>query len=126
MTEAEVQNWLDRYVEAWRTHDPDLIGALWTEDATYKYHPGDEPVVGRDAIVANWVKYQDQPLNKNPWTAQYRPWVIDGDRAIAIGETHYEGAEDYHNSFQLTFRDGACAAFVEWYMEPRKPGDTDT
>lgn len=117
MTHDEVHQWLDGYVEAWRTHDPDKIGALFTDDASYKYHPGGEAVVGRDKIVAGWVKYKDAALNVNPWTAEYRPWVVEGDRAIAIGETHYEGAEDFFNSFQLVFRDGKCAEFTEWFME---------
>ena len=119
MTHEDVQQWLDRYVEAWRTNDPAAIADLFTEDATYKYHPGDEPVSGRDAIVANWLRYKDEPLNVNPWIAEYHPWVVEGDRAIAIGETHYEGTKDYFNNFQITFRDGRCVAFVEWYMEPR-------
>lgn len=119
MTESEVQDWLDRYVAAWRSYDPDLIGALFTEDATYRYHPGDEPIVGRDAIVKNWVKYKDEALNTNPWTARYEPWVVGGNRAVAIGQTHYDGADDYFNSFQVTFRDGACSEFVEWFMTPR-------
>lgn len=121
MTHDEVQHWLDSYVEAWRTHDPDKIGALFTEDATYRYHPGGEGILGRDNIVAGWVKYKDEPLNVNPWTAEYKPWVVEGDRAIAVGETHYEGAEDYFNSFQLVFRDGKCVEFTEWFMEPPEP-----
>jgi uncharacterized protein (TIGR02246 family) len=121
VTHHEVQQWLDSYVEAWRTHDPDKIGALFTEDATYRYHPGGEAVIGRDNIVAGWVKHKDEPLNVNSWTAKYKPWVVEGDRAIAVGETHYEGAEDYFNSFQLVFRDGKCVEFTEWFMEPPEP-----
>ena len=118
MTHDEVQKWLDGYVEAWRTHDPDKIGALFTEDAAYRYHPGGAAVVGRDNIVAAWMKYEDADLNRNPWTAEYRPWVVEGDNAVAIGETHYEGAKDYFNNFQVAFRDGKCAEFTEWFMEP--------
>ena len=39
MTHDDVRAWLNAYVEAWRTYDPAAIGALFTEDATYAYHP---------------------------------------------------------------------------------------
>jgi len=120
MTHEDVQGWLDRYIEAWRAYDATKIGALFTEDAVYRYHPGDAPVVGRDTIVAGWLEYEDADLNKLPWTAEYRPWVVEGDRAIAIGETHYDGAKDFYNCFQLVFRDGQCAEFTEWFMEPEE------
>jgi uncharacterized protein (TIGR02246 family) len=126
MTHDDVQLWLDRYIEAWRSYDAEAIGALFTADATYHYHPGEPPVTGRDAIVAGWIKYQDEPLNTNPWTAEYHPWVVEGDRAIAIGETHYEGAENYFNCFQMTFRDGRCAEFTEWFMEPPASGESSS
>ena len=32
MTRDDVQRWLDRYVEAWRSYDPDAIGDLFAED----------------------------------------------------------------------------------------------
>jgi ketosteroid isomerase-like protein len=124
MTHDDVQGWLDDYVAAWRSYDPIAIGALFTEDATYRYHPADPPVDGREAIVAAWMKYSGTDLNANPWTADYHPWVVEGERAIAIGETHYEGADDYFNCFQLVFRDGRCSEFTEWFMEPRRPGET--
>ena len=43
MTRDEVQRWLDDYVAAWRSYDPEAIGDLFGEDAEYRYHPWDEP-----------------------------------------------------------------------------------
>ena len=54
MDRTALQAWLDRYVEAWKTYDPDEIGDLFAETATYRYHPYDEDddvVTGRAAIV---------------------------------------------------------------------------
>jgi hypothetical protein len=56
VTHEEGQAWRNAYLDAWRTYDSAAIAALFTEDATYAYHPWDEgeEVVGdRDAIVAN-------------------------------------------------------------------------
>ena len=38
MTHDDVQAWLDRYIAAWQTYDPDAIGDLFSEDAEYRYH----------------------------------------------------------------------------------------
>src|SRR5690242_5776307 len=43
MNKAEVDRWLGSYVEAWRTYDRDLIGALFAEDISYRFHPYDAP-----------------------------------------------------------------------------------
>ena len=87
MTRDDVQRWLDRYVDAWRTYEVEAIGDLFAADATYRYHPyDDEAVVGREAIVADWRDNQDEP---GSWSAHYEPWAIDGDRAVAIGESRY-------------------------------------
>ena len=32
MTRTDFENWLDGYRQAWRTDDPDQIGALFTEE----------------------------------------------------------------------------------------------
>jgi hypothetical protein len=119
VTHNDLRVWLDAYVEAWRTYNPTSIAALFTEDATYAYHPwdqGEEVVRGRDAIVANWLEELDQPAS---WEAQYRPLLVEGDRAVATGTTSYAGGETYWNLWVLRFaEDGCCAEFVEWYMVP--------
>jgi ketosteroid isomerase-like protein len=114
MSEPELQAWLDAYVQAWRSYDRDAIGALFAEDVTYAYHPYDEPLRGRDAIVDSWLEDRDAP---GSWEASYRPLLFDGDRAIATGETRYADGNVYSNLFVMRFdADGRCSEFVEWYV----------
>jgi len=55
MTRTDVDSWLEGYLKAWRTDEPEQIGALFTEDATYSPSPFREPWRGREAIVAKWI-----------------------------------------------------------------------
>lgn len=122
MTPDALQEWLDVYVAAWRSYDPDAIGALFTDTASYAYHPwdtGDEIVRGREAIVANWLEEQDEP---GSWEAAFRPGPVDGNRAVAVGVVRYADGRTYDNLFQLRFEGGGCAEFVEWYMRRPEPG----
>jgi hypothetical protein len=116
MTRDDVQGWLDRYVDAWRSYDPDAIGKLFSEDATFAYHPYDaEPLRGRAAIVDNWLGDRDEP---GSWEAHYEADLVDGDRAIAKGETSYANGRRFSNLWELRFdADGRCSEYVEWYME---------
>src|SRR5918996_3944054 len=93
MDKPAVAAWLEKYLAAWRSYDPAAIGALFTEDAVYRWHPWDETTEaahGRDAIVASWVGDADEP---GSWEAEYRPWAVDGDRAVAVGVSTYFGPD---------------------------------
>jgi hypothetical protein len=125
MDEAEVARWLTDYVDAWRSYDPRSIGNLFSEDALYRYQPWDEPtpshVRGRDAIVESWLEDQDAP---GSWTAEYLPWLVHDDRAVAVGASRYLAADgstverEYRNVFLLVFDDdGRCREFSELYMK---------
>jgi hypothetical protein len=115
VTSASVQRWLDGYVAAWRTYDEGAIRALFAADATYAYHPDDDPERGIDAIVAAWLS---EPDDAAAWEATYAPSLIDGRRAIATGQTRYlETGKVFSNLFELEFdADGRCTRFVEWYV----------
>lgn len=115
LTPDDVQSWLDRYIAAWRSNDPDLIGALFTEDVVYRFRPYEDPVAGRDAVVAAWLENPDEP---DTWTAEYRVWAVTDDRAAATGETHYADGGAFHNVFLLTFRNGVCSSYTEWFVTP--------
>ena len=44
LSRETVQHWLDDYVAAWRSYDPEAIRALFAPQVTYAYHPWDEPL----------------------------------------------------------------------------------
>ena len=114
-----VQRWLDGYIEAWRSYDPEAIGSLFTDDVEYRYRPWDEPVRGRDAVVASWTGDPDEP---GTWDAAYDAWAVDGDRAVAVGTSDYpRDGRRYHNVFLLEFdADGRCRRFTEVFaLQPQ-------
>jgi ketosteroid isomerase-like protein len=118
MHRDDVSGWLDRYVAAWESGDRTEIEALFTEDARYRYHPYDEPVVGRAAIADSWLEEPDEP---GSWAASYECVAADGDAAVAVGTSTYigEGVDRvYDNVFVLRFDgDGRCSDFTEWFMK---------
>ncbi|HEX8102164.1 MAG TPA: nuclear transport factor 2 family protein [Solirubrobacteraceae bacterium] len=130
MERDEVDRWLSRYVEAWRTYDRERIAALFSAGAKYRYHPYDEWIDGRDAIVRAWLG-EDESARDQPdtWQAEYRTIALDGDVAVAVGTTTYSvepgGPVDrvYDNCFVLRFdAGGRCSEFTEWYVRRPQPG----
>jgi ketosteroid isomerase-like protein len=115
-----VSEWLRRYVEAWRSYDREQISELFAEDARYRYHPYDQPIRGREAIVESWFDEPDEP---GTFAAEYEAVAVDGNTAVATGSSTYTDAKGevdkvYDNCFVLRFDDdGSCADFVEWYMK---------
>src|SRR5687768_14530330 len=115
MDRSRVQQWLDDYVAAWKSYDPEAIAALFAEDVEYRYHPYDEPVRGRDAVVAAWLGEGDQDVasardEPGTYDASYSPVAVEGDVAIAVGSSTYSAPKTtYHNCFVMRFdHDGRC------------------
>ena len=117
-----VAAWVDAYVRAWRSNEPDAIGALFTDDATYRASPSGEPAVGRDAIVGWWLEHADGPDDA---TFSYEVIGVDGPRAFVRGVTTYRAAGDqpertYDNLWVIDLDgDGRARAFTEWYIRRR-------
>ncbi len=132
--------WLERYVAAWELYDRDLIEALFSEDVVYRYHPYDQPLVGRRAVVESWLgegDHENASERDEPGTfeASYEPVAIDGDTVVATGRSSYRGAPEltpeelnenraggeiervYFNCFVIRFdAEGRCSEFTEWLM----------
>jgi hypothetical protein len=50
----DIGEWAARYARAWEEADDAAVGALFTEDATYRADPFGEPYRGREAIRGYW------------------------------------------------------------------------
>ena len=124
MQKAAVIDWLKAYMNAWESYSPEAIGALFSEDAAYSFHPYDKPVVGRQAIVDSWL---NDPDAAGTFTANYEPIAIDGDTAVVNGRSTYfkdssrtELTKEWDNIFVIEFdKDGRCRSFREWYVARR-------
>ena len=129
MDRASAQAWLDSYVAAWLSYDGDDIAALFSEDIAYRYHPFDDPVVGRDAVVASWLGDSDPRVppavtrpartrhttSRSPWTET--SWSRPEAPATASNPTG-PIVRVYHNCFVMRFdADGRCREFTEYYLK---------
>jgi ketosteroid isomerase-like protein len=120
MDRETFQRWLDQYVAAWRSNDAEQIGALFSDDVVYRYRPYTEPVRGRAAIVADWLRDPDDPAS---WDAEYHAVAVDGDTGVSVGESRYPSeGKAYSNVFIVRFDDdGRAREFSEWWVEKPKP-----
>jgi hypothetical protein len=129
MDHQSAQQWLDRYVGAWLSYDAAQIADLFSADVSYRYHPYDEPIVGRDAVVASWLgeseadgaSTRDEP---GTYDATYAPVAVDRDVVVATGTSRYREEPDgpvtkvFHNCFVMRFDgDGRCREFTEYYIQ---------
>jgi uncharacterized protein (TIGR02246 family) len=114
--------WVDAYVAAWRSNEPDAIGALFTDDAMYLASPSSEPAVGRKTIVAWWLEHADGPDDA---TFSFDVVGVDGPRAFVQGVTTYRATDDhpertYDNLWVIDLTDdGRAESFTEWYIRRR-------
>jgi ketosteroid isomerase-like protein len=129
MDRPTAQRWLDDYVSAWKSYDRDDIGALFAEDVAYRFHPYDEPLVGREAVVAAWLG-ESNAAGASPrdapgtYDAHYTPYAVEGDNVVARGTSVYQDHPDgpvtrtFDNCFLIRFDDdGRCAEFTELFMK---------
>jgi hypothetical protein len=112
--------WIGAYERAWRTAGTDSLGELFTEEATYRMSPYEEPAVGLEAIGALWER--ERVGSEEGFELSYEVVAVDGDTAVArIGVDYADGAE-YRDLWIVRFdADGRCSAFEEWPFWPGQP-----
>jgi hypothetical protein len=129
MDRSAVDQWLQAYVRAWKSYDPVEIEALFADNVQYRYHPYDDPVHGRKAVVATWLGEGDKDAassrdEPDTYDASYHAIAVDGDVAVATGTTWYRATpggivdKEFDNCFVMRFDgDGRCTEFTEWFMQ---------
>ncbi|MBS1887017.1 MAG: nuclear transport factor 2 family protein [Actinobacteria bacterium] len=109
---APLRRWIDAYLAAWESNDPEAIAALFTPDAVYRFEPW-EPWRGGEEIVAGWLEHADKP-----GAATFHWWHVarDGDLWTVEARTRYHDRRgDYSNLWLVELDDaGRARGFSEW------------
>jgi len=119
MGASDLERWVQGYVRAWLSNDPDDIGGLFTDDATYRTAPDAEPWTGREAIVAGWLEHRDEP---GAATFTFEVVGLDGHRGFVQGATTYRADDEraertYDNLWMIDLTDdGRASAYTEWFI----------
>jgi ketosteroid isomerase-like protein len=118
MLRDAVTRWLATYEAAWRTAGTEPLRALFTDDASYRMSPYEEPVVGLPAIAELWAAERDEP--DESFTMQREIVAVDGDTAVVRVEVSYDQPPgEFRDLWLIRFAaDGRCAAFEEWPYAP--------
>lgn len=117
---AEAEAWIAAYERAWRTAGTDRLGALFTDDATYRMSPYEEPARGLPAIAALWERERESHEEGFSMTAELV--AVEGDAVVARIEVVYDRGTEYRDLWVFRLDpDGRCREFEEW---PFAPGQT--
>ena len=120
MTDREtVADWVGLYLRAWDRNEPEVLRAMFTRDAEYRYKPYEEPRRGHEAIIAAWLDGRDEAGDHR---FSWEVVAVDEDVAVVHGRTVYSAGaaagRTYSNLWVVRFADdGRASEFTEWWME---------
>jgi ketosteroid isomerase-like protein len=119
---AMVRRWLAGYEAAWRAAGTQSLAAIFTDDASYRHSPYEEPVTGLDAIRRMWDQDRDGP--DEIFTLTTGIVAVDGSTAVVRAEVRYGDPlrQEYRDLWIMRLgEDGRCSWFEEWPYWPGRP-----
>lgn len=117
MDRSEVEAWITRYEEAWRSPGTGSLAGLFTADVTYRPSPWAEEIRGFGALATFWEAERDGP--DEAFTMVSEPVAVEGGIAVARVAVDYGNGENWRDLWVLAFApDGRCARFEEWPFAP--------
>jgi ketosteroid isomerase-like protein len=105
--------WIEAYERAWRTAGTEQLAELFTEDASYRMSPYEEPALGQAAIAELWEREREGP--EEPFEMSSEIVVVERDTAVARIEVRYGEGTEYRDLWIVRFAaDSRCCEFEEW------------
>ncbi|HEX6753109.1 MAG TPA: nuclear transport factor 2 family protein [Solirubrobacterales bacterium] len=116
-----VDAWVGDYERAWRSAGTGSLRELFTEDATYRMSPYEDPATGIAAIAELWEREREGP--EEPFEMRHEIVAAEADTAVVRVEVQYGGPErlQYRDLWIVRFApDGRCREFEEWPFWPER------
>lgn len=121
ITHRQVADWLAGYEGAWRASGTPSLGELFTDEASYRLAPYEEPITGIAAIAQMWETEREGP--DEAFTMSSDIVAVEGNTAVArVAVTYGDPAtQEYVDLWIIRFAaDGRCSDFEEWPFWPGK------
>ena len=119
---AAVSQWLAGYEACWRTPGTGPLTGIFTDDASYRQGPYEQPVVGLDAIRRMWEEERESP--DEVFTLATDIIAVEGPVAVVRAEVRYGDppGQEYRDLWVIRLAgDGLCTWFEEWPYWPGRP-----
>jgi ketosteroid isomerase-like protein len=114
-----IEDWIAAYERAWRSEGTDLLAGLFTEDASYRMSPYEEPAVGLAAIAELWERERES--HEEAFEMRHEVIAAQQDVAVVRVEVRYlaPGGSEYRDLWIVRLAaDGRCREFEEWPFWP--------
>ena len=122
MDRRALSDWVDAYERAWREPGVAALDSLFTQEATYRTAPYEEPFLGLPAIRRMW------EAGRSPdevFSMESETLAVEGEVGVVRVEVRYERPREqaYRDLWVVRLgADGRCASFEEWPFWPPGSG----
>jgi SnoaL-like domain len=116
---GRAEAWVAAYEQAWRTLGTGVLRDLFTEDASYRMSPYEEPSVGLERIGELWERERQGPDEE--FEIRHEVVAVEADTAVIRVEVQYRSPDrqQYRDLWIVRFAaDGRCREFEEWPFWP--------
>lgn len=116
---VEADAWVAAYEQAWRTAGIEGLRGLFTDDASYRMSPYEEPSVGIARIGELWER--ERQGHDEEFELTHEIVAVEADTAVVRVEVQYgpPGRSHYRDLWIVRFAaDGRCREFEEWPFWP--------
>lgn len=114
MTHDSIQNWVDKYVEAWRSKAPSKLYYIFSGKVSYKESPWSQAIKGLSDLQDFW---EQACSRQGSFKLQSKVVAVEGNTAVVRLNIHYttDTPSRWRDLWILTFEDeGLCSSYEGW------------
>ena len=121
MTHSDVQSWIDKYVDAWRSNGTLKLADIFSSTISYSLSPWKPALQGLEQLEKFWEQARSGP--GEVFELQSEIVAIENKTAVVRVEVKYanDTPSRWRDLWILVFdKNGVCISFEEWPFTPEQ------